>query len=589
LFQPNNYLQDQPGTNTTILIKAGQFMVFLKKAFTMPDNTSSKTCLLFFSYCLLFISIHSCKFRQKADLIIHHAKIYTVNQNFDTAQALVVRDGKIMAIGNNDDILKEFESDDLVDAKGKFIYPGFMDAHAHFVNYGFSLQQVDLTGTKSWEDCINKIKLFFKTKNIKAGEWVRGRGWDQNDWDKKEFPDKALLDANFPDNPISLVRIDGHALIANQKALGLANVQPGQMLDGGTVETLNGKLTGILIDNAEDLIGAVIPVSTTEAYIAALKEAEQNCFATGLTSVVDCGLDKKDVDLIDSLQKAGIIKMKMNVMLADNEANYRYYLKAGPYKTERLDVNGFKLYADGALGSRGACLLQSYTDKPGWQGFLLKDRAYFEKIIPLIYNSKFQANTHAIGDSGNRMILQVYASALQGKNNRRWRVEHAQVVNKNDFDYFGKYSIIPSVQPTHATSDMYWAQTRLGAERVKGAYAYKQLLDQNGWIPLGTDFPVEDISPFKTFFAAVERKDDKGYPAGGYQMENALTRKETLMGMTIWAAKGSFEEREKGSLEKGKAADFILIDTDLIHCDPEAILKTKVLATYSNGERVFGK
>lgn len=541
------------------------------------------------TYYLLLTTFSSCKFRQKASLIVHHAKIYTANQNFDTAQAMVVRDGKIIAIGNNDDILKEYEADEMLNAAGKFVYPGFIDAHAHFVNYGFSLQQVDLTGTKSWPECIERVKAFKKVKNILPGVWIQGRGWDQNDWANKEFPDKQLLDDNFPDHPLALVRIDGHALIANQKAIDIANIKPGQQLTGGTVETRDGKLTGIFIDNAEDLITAVIPGASKEQFATALKEAEQKCFAMGLTTIVDCGLNKFQVDMIDALQKEGELKMKLNVMLSDDSANYAYYLKAGPYKTDLLNVNGFKLYADGALGSRGACLLQPYSDKPGWQGFLLKDRAYFEKIIPLIYSSKFQANTHAIGDSGNRMILQVYASVLKGKNDRRWRVEHAQVVNQNDFNFFGNYSIIPSVQPTHATSDMYWAQQRLGEERVKGAYAYKQLLDQNGWIPLGTDFPVEDISPLKTFFAAAIRQDANGFPAGGYQMENALTRKETLWGMTYWAAKGSFEEKEKGSLEKGKLADFILLDTDLINCNPDQILKTRVLKTFSNGTKVFEK
>ena len=539
--------------------------------------------------CLLLCTTVSCKFRQKVDLIIHHAKIYTADTSFSMAEAMAVRDGKIIAIGTNDDILQHYEATEENNAAGKPVFPGFMDAHAHFVNYGMSLQQVNLVDTKSWAECIERIKKFVSKKNIQPGEWIQGRGWDQNDWDIKTFPTKELLDKNFPANPIVLVRIDGHALIANQQALDLAHIQPGRLLQGGTVETIDGKLTGILIDNAEDLVTAAIPDATAAQYLLALKEAQANCFAVGLTSVVDCGLMRQAVEAIDSLQKAGFIKMRMNIMLSDDSANYAYYLKAGPYKTERLQVNAFKLYADGALGSRGACLLMPYTDKPAWQGFLLKDRKYFETILPKIFDSKFQACTHAIGDSGNRMILQVYASILKGKNNRRWRVEHAQVVNSGDFKYFGDYNIIPSVQPTHATSDMYWAQDRLGADRVKGAYAYKQLLEQNNWIPLGTDFPVEDISPFKTFFAAVARQDAKGFPANGYQVENALTRQQTLWGMTLWAAKGSFEEKEKGSLEKGKYADFIILDTDLMSCPVMDVLKTNVIATYVNGEKVFEK
>lgn len=549
-----------------------------------------------FAIGLSLVFISSCKFRQKVDLIIHHAKIYTADTAFSIAEAMAVRDGKIIAIGKNDDILKEYEAEEEKNAAGKTVYPGFMDAHAHFLSYGMNLQTVNLVGATSWPECISRIKDFIVQKKIQPGVWIQGRGWDQNRWDKKDFtpgpsgfPTKELLDLNFPSNPIVLNRIDGHALIANEQALDLAKLQPGQTLEGGVVETENGKLTGILVDNAKELVYKVVPPPSTIQIQQALQEAQANCFAVGLTSVVDCGLSYADVKRIDELQQAGTFKMRMNIMLSDEPENFDHYLKTGPYKTARLNVNAFKFYADGALGSRGACLLQPYTDKPDWRGFLLKDRKYFETILPKVYNSKFQACTHAIGDSGNRMILQVYASILKGKNDRRWRIEHAQVISENDFHYFGDYNIVPSVQPTHATSDMYWAQLRLGAEREKGAYAYRQLMEQNNWEPLGTDFPVEDISTFKTFFAAVARQDAQGFPAAGFQMENALSRVQALWGMTIWAAKGSFEEKEKGSLERGKYADFIMLDTDLITCPISNVLKTKVLATYINGEKVFGK
>jgi hypothetical protein len=547
----------------------------------------SSACILVFLAFLFLVSSTSCKFRQKAEMIIHHAKIYTVDGNFSVAEAMAVNDGKILAIGKNADILKAYDSDSIVDAGGKAVFPGFNDAHAHFVGYGQSLTKVNLVDTESWDDVINRCTEF--AKQLPAGAWLTGRGWDQNDWAVKQFPNNEKLNALFPDRPVIIGRVDGHAAIANQKALDLAGIKPGDKLVGGEIETVGGKLTGLLVDNAVDLVSAKEPAPDEAQIKKGLLLAQANCFAVGLTSLSDCGLDFEMVDVVNKFQKDGELKMRMNIMLSDAAKNYNYAFKNSKIKTDLLNVSSFKVYADGALGSRGACLLQHYSDKPEWGGFLLSSQAHFDSVANIIYEKGWQMCTHAIGDSGNRTMLTIYAKYLKGKNDLRWRIEHAQVVNQNDFHFFGDYNIIPSVQPTHATSDMYWAADRLGAERVKGAYAFKQLLQQNSWIPLGTDFPVEDISPFKTFFAAVARQDNKGFPAGGFQMENALSRQETLKGMTIWAAKGSFEEKQKGSLEAGKFADFIILDTDLMTCASADILKTKVIATYSGGKKVYGK
>ena len=533
---------------------------------------------------VLILFLFSCGASRKADLIIHHAKIYTVDSAFSVVEAMAVKDHRVIATGTNNDILDEYESAEIIDAGGKTILPGFIDAHCHFTGFATDMWKCELVGTTSFAEIIEKLKTYSKNAPM---EWIYGRGWDQNDWAKKEYPDKRILDSLFPNRPVFLKRIDGHAAIANQKALDLTGVTAATIVSGGTVEVKNGAMTGILIDNAMDLVDTKIPLLSDSLAKKYYLEAQKLCFAFGLTGVHDCGISEHTVEMVDAEQKAGRLKMKIFALLTDSAQYYKRWIQQGPYITERLHVGGFKLYADGALGSRGACLLQEYTDKPGWKGFLLSDPEHFREVAAKLANSRLQLITHAIGDSGNRKMLEIYAAALKGRNDRRWRIEHAQVVNEKDFHLFKDYSIIPSVQPTHATSDMYWAADRIGPERIKNGYAYQQLFKQNNWLPLGTDFPVEDISTFKTFYAAVVRKDAKGFPTGGFQPENALSREQAIRGMTIWAAKAAFEEKEKGSLEVGKAADFIMLDNDLMKCAEAEILRTRVLATHINGEKVF--
>ena len=526
----------------------------------------------------------SCVEKRKADLIIHNARIYTVNGGFEIAEAMAVHNGTIMAVGSDAGILEGYETENIRDLGGKTVLPGFIDAHCHFTGYATDMWKCDLVGTLSFEEVLERVMVYSKEAPMK---WIYGRGWDQNDWDSKEYPDNMALNRFFPDRPVFLKRIDGHAAIVNQVALDMAGITASTTVKGGKVEVRGGRLTGLLLDNAMDLVDNIVPLIPDSLAAFYYGKAQEKCFSLGLTQVQDCGISERTANLVDSEQKEGRLKMKVFALLSDDSSYYERWIEKGVYRTDRLTIGGFKLYADGALGSRGACLLKPYSDKEGWHGFMLRDRRYLENVVRKLADTEFQVCTHAIGDSANREMLHIYGGVLGGKNEKRWRIEHAQVVNEDDFGLFAKYDIIPSVQPTHATSDMYWAEDRLGSERIKGAYAYQKLLKTRGIMPLGTDFPVEDLSPIRTFYAATTRRDDKWFPKEGFYPDQALTREQALKGITIWASYSIFEEKKKGSLEKGKAADFVVLDQDIMMCDEKEILKTQVLTTYLDGEAVF--
>jgi predicted amidohydrolase YtcJ len=526
----------------------------------------------------------SCYYTETADILIHNAKIYTVDASFTVAEAMAIKDGKIVDIGPNNELKNRYQAKEEIDARLRPIYPGFIDAHCHFLWYGNTFFSVDLVGTKSWEEVIERTRSFAQTNQ---DEWITGRGWDQNDWTLKEFPSKQKLDSLFPNRAVLLRRIDEHAAIANQKALDLAGITEKSEIEGGVYQKQNGKLTGLLIDNAITSVSKAIPKPSLKKMERSLLKAQEMCFEKGLTTVSDALLENEMVNAIDSLHKSGKLKMKVYGMLAPSEANKQQFLENGPYLTDRLSARSFKYFADGALGSRGAKLLDPYHDEPSNTGLFLKDSAYLQKEAQALYEKGFQMNTHCIGDGANRLMLNIYGEVLKTTNDKRWRIEHAQIVAKNDLKKFQEFTIIPSVQPTHATSDMYWVEERLGEKRMETAYSWKALLDQNGIIALGTDFPIEDIDPIKTFYAAVFRKDAAGFPEGGFQLKNGLSREEALKGMTIWAAISNFEEGQKGSLEKGKSADFIMLDRDIMKINESEVLKTRVERTYVNGEQVF--
>lgn len=538
-------------------------------------------------FYLAVIMLFSCHSKRKADLILHNGKVYTVNQNFTIAEAVVVRDGKILTVGTSSDILEEFESANTVDLQGKAVYPGFIDSHCHFFGYSTDLLKCDLYGTTSFDDILKKLQEFEAGNKF---SWTLGRGWDQNDWEDKTYPVNDRLNELFPDKPVYLMRIDGHAALCNEAALKIAGVNSSTKVIGGEIILKEGKPTGMLIDNAVDLVKKFIPPFTPELVEQALMKGQANCFAEGLTTVVDAGLLKDTIETIYNLHKSGKLKMRMYAMLADDKRTLDYFFSKGILKTDRLNVRSVKVYADGALGSRGALMKKPYSDLKDHYGFLLHPLSHFTEIADEAMEHGFQLCVHAIGDSANKLMLMLYENELKGENNRRWRIEHCQVVSKEDRRLFAANSILPSVQPTHATSDMFWVAERLGADRMKEAYAYKDLKNDAGdKILFGTDFPVEHISPIGTFYAAVARKDMQGRPDDGFQIENAVKRKDALRAMTIWGAYGNFEEEEKGSIEEDKVADLVILDKDIMSIDEDEIPTVKVVATYLNGEKVFGK
>ena len=533
---------------------------------------------------LLFLILVFTSCSEQVDLIVYNAEIYTVDNNNNKATSFAVKDGKFIYVGD-DSVTSNYSSSNIINAEGLPVYPGFIDSHAHFYNLGFFNDQVNLKETKSFQEVLKRV---IEYNNSNEKDFIIGRGWDQNDWENKSFPTNKLLNEEFPDKAIVLRRIDGHAYLVNDFALNLAGIDKSSNVDGGEFVKSNGKLTGVLIDNAMRLIDDIIPAPTKEESIKALISAQEIAFENGLTTIAEAGISREQIELIDSLQKTGVLKIKIYAMIENNLEDVDYYLEQGPYKTDKLNVRSVKVYADGALGSRGASMIEDYSDRRGYKGIIRTPIDSIKNLAFKLSGTKFQMNTHAIGDNANRIVLEAYGDALFNYRDPRWRVEHAQVINENDIDLFNQ-KIIPSVQPTHATSDMYWLYDRVGKKRANLAYAYKELLTRSKVIAFGTDFPVEDISPIMTFYSAVARKDLNGYPSEGFQMENSINRADALYAMTVFGAYANFEENEKGSIEVGKSADFIILDNDLIISEENKIPFTKTVATFIDGELVFNR
>jgi predicted amidohydrolase YtcJ len=512
---------------------------------------------IFLWIIILPLLFSSCYKGIEVDIVIHNAKIHTMNDKNLIVEAMAIKDGKIVEVGPNQQILNKYDSEKEIDAQGKDIYPGLTDAHGHILSYLNQKLSVDLVGCKSYEELISRVE---KYQSLKKRKIIVGRGWDQSLWGTKDLPSNDKLNKSFPSIPVCLYRIDGHAALVNDAMLKLAGINNTTKVDGGIIEIKDNKLTGLLIDNSMNIVNKVIPEFPEKEKIEALEEIQEELFQYGITGVHEAGIQFKDISFFKKLIEKNILKLNIYAMLLPSEENIEFAKNSGKFQYKNLSIRSFKVYGDGALGSRGACLKDEYDDHPGHFGMLTTTPTEMSRIAKISEEIGYQMNTHAIGDSTNSILLKLYESAYSKNKDHRWRIEHAQVVDPNEINWFGNFGVFPSVQPTHAVSDQRWAKDRLGERRMKGAYAYKSLLNSYGMLAIGTDFPVELTNPFLTIHAAVQRKDKNNFPAKGFYENEAISLEECMRGMTIWAAFASFDENRLGTIEAGKEATFVIFE-----------------------------
>ncbi len=524
-------------------------------------------------------------FGETADLVIVNARVYTVNPRQPSATAIAIKAGKFLAVG---DSVSDYVGAETrrIDVHGKAVIPGFIDSHGHMLGLGETLSSLDLHGVSSELEI--QAMVANRARLRKPGEWITGFGWDQNLWKNKQFPIKDLLDSAAPDNPVVLTRVDGHAIWVNSEALTVTGVKDkvADPTGGRVMRDETGYPTGVFIDNAMDLVK--VPDETPAQREADLEAAAKLCARIGLTTVHDAGIPAATLEAYRTLIQKNRLPIRINAMISGSDPDlWNRFLKAGPEIGDFLTVRSVKLYADGALGSRGAALLAPYSDDPKNSGLTITEQATIEKFAREAVKGGFQVCTHAIGDRANHEVLLAYAAALHGKNDKRFRVEHAQVVAPEDFARFRDNSIIASMQPTHATSDMPWAALRLGPVRIEGAYAWQTFLKLGVHLAFGSDFPVENPNPIWGFYAAVSRQDRQGNPDGGWFPNQRLTRAEALRSWTIEGAYAAFQETTKGSIEPGKFADFVVLSDDIMRIAPARIPTARVTMTVVNGRVVY--
>jgi predicted amidohydrolase YtcJ len=516
-----------------------------------------------FKYGFLFLALSSflfsCMKGQKVDLIIHNANIHVMDDAGSVHEAMAIRDGKIIEVGPERQILNKYRSDEDIDALGKDVYPGLTDAHGHLLMYANQKLGVDLTGAKSMDEVIYRCEKYFAKSSNK---FIIGGGWDQSLWGNDSMPNNKKLSEVFKNIPVCLYRVDGHAALVNQFLFKKAKIQATNV-DGGEVKIVNGIPTGLLLDNAMNFITKLLPAYPLSQVKKAISEIQEELFQYGITGTHEAGIDFKHIQLFKSMISGGQLKLELYAMLMNSPENRTFAIKNGPYRFRNLYIRSFKVFADGSLGSRGALLKKPYTDDHQSHGLLLTSVNEMRNVAQFCLKNGYQMNTHGIGDSANALILDIYKNAFKRNPDHRFRIEHSQVIDPSDFLKFSEYAVFPSVQPTHATSDHRWAEKRLGKNRLQGAYAYRTLLRQYGMLAIGTDFPVESTNPFFTIHAAVQRKNPSNQPLNGFLAHESLSLDEVIRGMTIWAAFSSFQENELGSLEKGKRANFVIFDKPL--------------------------
>ncbi|MEN9999336.1 MAG: hypothetical protein RI922_2326 [Bacteroidota bacterium] len=533
-------------------------------------------------FAFLLIVLTSCFKGKSVDLIIHNAQIHTMNDKAEVFEAMAIKDGKIVELGAERQILNKYTADEEIDAAGKDVYPGFTDAHGHMLSYAKQLLSADLVGSKSFDEVLVRLEKYQSKHNRK---FILGRGWDQSLWGTTEFPTNEQLNKLFPTTPVCLIRIDGHALLANDALLKLANITPTTAVDGGIIHLKDGKCTGLLVDNAMNSVYSLIPEYPKKELIQAMLDVQHELFQYGITGVHEAGIENKDIAFFKELIDQHDFTLNTYAMLMPSKENIAFARKKGIYKYKNLSIRSFKVMGDGALGSRGALLKKPYNDDHAHLGVLTTPVSEMKRIATICELTGYQMNTHAIGDSTNNLLLNIYKGIFEVNKDHRWRIEHAQVVDPKDIALFSQYGIFASVQPTHAVSDQRWAEARLGKERMKGAYAYKSLLQQCGMLAIGTDFPIELTDPFLTIHAAVQRKNSDNFPASGFYSNESISLEECIKGMTIWAAYASFEEERLGTLEKGKEATFSVF-VNKVSAGPD-YQPNFAAYTYIKGKKVY--